>query len=69
MEQVLKYCEAVCHILVITNLSVGNLGQAQRAAEAAGYTMMAFNGLIWARDDDAGGRWVKTPLTLNMLRC
>lgn len=26
-------------------------------------------GQVWARDDDAGGKWIKTPLTLDMLRC
>lgn len=68
MNNPILYVEAVRYIMMIGGAGI-NLGQMQRAAEAAGYSMMAFNGKIWARDDDSGGKWVKTPLTVDMLRC
>lgn len=68
MNNPIRYVEAVRHIMMIGSAGL-NLGQMERAAEAAGYSMMAFNGQVWARDDDAGGKWVKTPLTVDMLRC
>ncbi len=69
MNNPIRYVEAVRHIMTISSPAVSNVGQMQRAAEAAGYSMLAFNGQIWARDDDSGGRWIKTPLTLDALRC
>ena len=69
MDKPILYVEAIRHIMTISSGAVSNVGQMQRAAEAAGYSMLAFNGQIWARDDDAGGRWIKTPLSVDMLRC
>lgn len=69
MNAPIRYVEAVRHIMLEGGPLMANLGQMQRAAEAAGYSMLAFNGQIWARDDDAGGAWIKTPLAVDMLRC
>ena len=68
MNNPIRYVEAVRHIMITDKIGQ-ILGQMMRAAEVAGYSMLAFNGQVWVRDDDSGGKWVKTPITVDMLRC
>ena len=69
MNNPIRYVEAVRHIMAVPIGAGIHLGDMQRAAEAAGFSMLAFGDRLFARDDDAGGKWVKLAITLDMLRC